>query len=89
MEGRNWIQVKIRLHQLTSNYPLVLFAKDGCGFNGACLEFGQLVLCQKHVHRSAGNPVRIGNGSATVTGYKLPKASPDRKAHRDEGGSKV
>jgi hypothetical protein len=48
---------------------------------------------------ASGNPVKIGDGCATVTGYELPKALPGvltkRRQHKShwyfcrEGGSKV
>ena len=40
-----------------------------------------------HHSQMSGNPVKIGDGYATVTGYKLPKATVSL-AER-EGGSKV
>jgi hypothetical protein len=45
-----------------------------------------------HLHHSqaSGNPVRIGDGCATVTGYKLPLATASLKdERRREGGSEV
>jgi hypothetical protein len=33
---------------------------------------GRVSICQHHSQMS-GNPVRIGDGYATVTGYKLPQ----------------
>jgi len=37
-----------------------------------------------HLQPDAGNPVRIGDGSATVTDYKLPKAT--AQFHSGTGG---
>src|SRR5438094_7358442 len=43
-----------------------------------------------HLHhgQASGNPVRIGDGCATVTGYKLPQPLVSRLRDR-EGGSEV
>ena len=40
--------------------------------NGLFFETGGLVVHHQHCQTS-GNPVRIGDGCATVTGYKLPE----------------
>jgi len=47
-------------------------------------------LTRQQLQSNPGNPVRIGDGCATVTDYEFPKATVrSRKADGREGGNKV